>query len=98
MERQPLYGGEPDGLYVANIPSVPWSKHEDHRDLVVMDWLLLPHASSASIPSLLHLQVRNALASQPLGSRKSQSLLQPLCPFTPANWEASRWLAGGVNA
>lgn len=68
-------------------------------DLVFMDAMIYFyfHASSASIPSAPHLQVRNALVSHPLDSPELQSLLQPLCSFTPPSW-VSRWLAGCVNA
>ena len=78
--------------YVANIPSVPRSKHEGHWWPCRHGYndLLLLHASSPSVP---HLQVRNALVSHPLDSRSPNSSFNLFAPSPrPAGFLLAGWM------
>ena len=82
-------------LYVANIPSVPRSKHEDHCWPCRHGYndLLLLHARSASIPSVPHLQVRNALVSHPLDSLSPNLSFNLFAPSPlPAGFLLAGWM------
>lgn len=98
MEREPLYGGEPDGAIRGR--HTKCAVEQTWGSLVTlsswMQWFTF--TSMPVLPLYLqHHTYKLGTPLSPINSPELQSLLQPLCSFTPPSW-VSGWLAGCVNA